>query len=73
MENSTIAQRIGTAFDSSPRSLSMDILIDEGHLKVTVGKTFALSEVRQAHEYGHGRGRIVLQITDESEDTFATE
>jgi NADPH:quinone reductase-like Zn-dependent oxidoreductase len=43
-------------------------LIDEGHLKVTVGKTFALSEVQQAHEYSqsdHGRGRIVLCIVEE--------
>ncbi len=49
-------------------------LIDEGHLKVTAGKTFPLSRVQQAHEYGqssHGRGRIVLQIADEAEDTFA--
>jgi NADPH:quinone reductase-like Zn-dependent oxidoreductase len=40
--------------------------IDEGYLKVTAGRTFALSEAQQAHEYGqssHGRGRIVLQIT----------
>lgn len=40
-------------------------LINEGHLKVTAGKTFPLSDVQQAHEYsrsGHGRGRIVLQI-----------
>jgi NADPH:quinone reductase-like Zn-dependent oxidoreductase len=49
-------------------------LIDEGQLKVTVGKTFALSEAQQAHEYGqssHGRGRIVLQIVDGAENTFA--
>lgn len=49
-------------------------LIDEGHLKVTAGKTFALSEVQQAHEYGqssHGRGRIVLQIVDGAQNTFA--
>jgi NADPH:quinone reductase-like Zn-dependent oxidoreductase len=49
-------------------------LIDEGHLKVTAGKTFPLSEVQQAHTYGqggHGRGRIVLQIADEAESTFA--
>ena len=49
-------------------------LIDEGRLKVTAGKTFPLSEVQQAHEYsrsGHGRGRIVLQIADEAESTFA--
>ncbi|GHO50560.1 NADP-dependent oxidoreductase [Ktedonospora formicarum] len=40
-------------------------LIEKGHLKVTVGKIFALSEVQKAHELsqsGHGRGRIVLQI-----------
>ncbi|HZR43973.1 MAG TPA: NADP-dependent oxidoreductase [Ktedonobacteraceae bacterium] len=64
---------------SQPSSVILQMLtrlIDEGHLKVTVGKTFALSEVRQAHEYGqngHGRGRIVLQIADEREDTFAAE
>ena len=49
-------------------------LIDEGQLKVTVGKTFSLSEAQQAHEYGqssHGRGRIVLQIVDGEENTFA--
>jgi NADPH:quinone reductase-like Zn-dependent oxidoreductase len=48
--------------------------IDEGRIKVTAGKTFPLSEVQQAHEYsrsGHGRGRIVLQIADEAENTFA--
>lgn len=42
-------------------------LIDEGHLKVTVGKTFSLSEVRQAHkdsQSGHGRGRIVLRVVE---------
>jgi len=42
-------------------------LIDEGHLKVTTGKTFPLSEVQQAHEYGqrgHGRGRIVLRVVE---------
>jgi NADPH:quinone reductase-like Zn-dependent oxidoreductase len=49
-------------------------LIDEGHLKVTAGKTFALSQVQRAHEYGqnsHGRGRIVLQIASGSENTFS--
>ncbi len=49
-------------------------LIDEGHLKVTTGRIFPLSEAQQAHEHGqggHGRGRIVLQIADEREDTFA--
>ena len=40
-------------------------LIEEGHLKVTAGKTFPLNEAQQAHEYsqlGHGRGRIVLTV-----------
>ncbi len=49
-------------------------LIDEGRIKVTAGKAFPLSEVQQAHEYGqsgHGRGRIVLQIADEAENTSA--
>jgi NADPH:quinone reductase-like Zn-dependent oxidoreductase len=43
-------------------------LVDEGHLKVPVGKTFSLSEVREAHEYaqsGQGRGRIVLRVAEE--------
>lgn len=54
---------------SAPGSLqTISQLIDEGYLKVPVGRTFPLSEVQQAHEYsqrGHGRGRIVLQIADE--------
>jgi NADPH:quinone reductase-like Zn-dependent oxidoreductase len=40
-------------------------LIEEGPVRVIVGKTFPLHEARQAHELsqsGHGRGRIVLQI-----------
>jgi NADPH:quinone reductase-like Zn-dependent oxidoreductase len=43
-------------------------LIEEGQLRVTVGKTFALSEARQAHEEserGHGQGRIVLRVVEE--------
>ncbi len=43
-------------------------LVDEGHLKVPVGKTFSLSEVQEAHEYaqsGQGRGRIVLRVAEE--------
>ncbi len=46
-------------------------LIEEGRLKVTVGKTFALSQARHAHEEsqrGHGRGRIVLHIVEEGRD-----
>ncbi|MCB0177766.1 MAG: NADP-dependent oxidoreductase [Anaerolineae bacterium] len=44
-------------------------LIDEGQVKAVVGQTFPLRQVRQAHELsqsGHGRGRIVLQITDKA-------
>ncbi len=40
-------------------------LIDEGQVKVEVGKTFPLSEAAQAQklsESGHGRGRIVIHI-----------
>lgn len=40
-------------------------LIEEGHIKITTGRIFPLSAVRQAHEYGlrgHGRGRIVLVV-----------
>ena len=40
-------------------------LIDEGQVKVTVSKTFPLSEAAQAQklsESGHGRGRIVIHI-----------
>jgi len=42
-------------------------LLEEGQLKAIVGKTFPLHEARQAHELsqtGHGRGRIVLHITE---------
>jgi NADPH:quinone reductase-like Zn-dependent oxidoreductase len=40
-------------------------LLEAGKLKPFVGRTFALSEVRQAHELGqtgHGRGRIILNL-----------
>jgi NADPH:quinone reductase-like Zn-dependent oxidoreductase len=40
-------------------------LIDEGQVKVVIGKTFPLSEAGKAQELsqgGHGRGRIVLHI-----------
>ena len=43
-------------------------LADAGYLKVPVGKTFALSEVQQAHAYaqsGQGRGRFVLRVVEE--------
>jgi NADPH:quinone reductase-like Zn-dependent oxidoreductase len=53
--------------------LSRDLLqtiaqmIDKKQVRAIVGKTFSLTEVRQAHELsqgGHGRGRIVLHIAD---------
>jgi NADPH:quinone reductase-like Zn-dependent oxidoreductase len=42
-------------------------LIDEGLLKVPEGSTFPLSLAQQAHEHsqrGHGRGRLVLRVTN---------
>lgn len=42
-------------------------LIDEGKVKVTLAKIFSLNDAKQAHQLsqsGHGRGRIVLHITD---------
>jgi NADPH:quinone reductase-like Zn-dependent oxidoreductase len=42
-------------------------LADEGYLKVPVGKSFALSEVQQAHadaQSGQGRGRFVLRVVE---------
>ncbi len=42
-------------------------LIDEGKIKTAVYRVFALGEAQQAHvlsQTGHGRGRIVLHITD---------
>jgi NADPH:quinone reductase-like Zn-dependent oxidoreductase len=47
---------------------TLTLLIEEGHLRVTVGKTFELRDVQQAHEdgqRGHVRGRIVLRIMNE--------
>lgn len=43
-------------------------LMATGAVKTAVARTFALSEVRQAHalsETGHGRGRIVLDLSSE--------
>ncbi len=71
------ARGVRAMMSRGPASVPLETLtrlVDEGHLKVTAGKTFALSEVQQAHEYGqssHGRGRIVLQIADGAENTFA--
>jgi NADPH:quinone reductase-like Zn-dependent oxidoreductase len=42
-------------------------LLAEGQIQTVVGKTFLLSEARQAHELsqqGHGRGRVILHIAD---------
>ena len=43
-------------------------LVEEGFLKVPVGKTFALREAAQSHEYaqsGQGCGRFVLRVREE--------
>jgi len=50
---------------SSERLQAIAQLIDEGQLKVTLGRIFPLREASLAHELsqiGHGRGRIVLHI-----------
>lgn len=42
-------------------------LIVAGHVKATIGGSFALDAARQAHEWvqtGHGRGRIILHVAD---------
>jgi NADPH:quinone reductase-like Zn-dependent oxidoreductase len=42
-------------------------LVEAGIIKPVVGKVFPLSQARQAQELsqtGHGRGRIILRITD---------
>lgn len=42
-------------------------LIEEGKLMINIEQSFALEDVRQAHEKsqtGHGRGRIVLRLRD---------
>src|SRR5712691_8395620 len=50
---------------SSERLQTIAQLIDEGRVKVTLGRIFPLREASLAHELsqsGHGRGRIVLHI-----------
>jgi NADPH:quinone reductase-like Zn-dependent oxidoreductase len=40
-------------------------LLEQGKLKVQIGKVFPLQEARKAHvlcETGHGRGKIILTI-----------
>ena len=52
---------------SSERLQTIAQLIDEGQLKVTLGRIFPLPEASLAHalsQSGHGRGRIVLHIAD---------
>jgi len=52
---------------SSERLQTIAQLIDEGQLKVTLGRIFLLPEASLAHalsQSGHGRGRIVLHIAD---------
>jgi NADPH:quinone reductase-like Zn-dependent oxidoreductase len=78
-QEEALARGIHAAFIRNQYSrellLTLTRLIDEGRLKVTAGKTFSLNEVQLAHEYsrgGHGRGRIVLQIADEVENSLAS-
>jgi NADPH:quinone reductase-like Zn-dependent oxidoreductase len=70
------AQALGVRalMSRGPASVSLETLtqlIEEGHLRVTVGMTFALRDVQQAHEAGqrgHGRGKIVLRILNEQNE-----
>jgi NADPH:quinone reductase-like Zn-dependent oxidoreductase len=78
-QEEALARGIHAAFIRNQYSrellLTLTRLIDEGRLKVTAGKTFSLNEVQLAHECsrgGHGRGRIVLQIADEVENSSAS-
>ena len=59
--------RLGMAQGQPTTELLTEIgrLIDEGRLKVEVGKVFPLENAADAHalsETGHGRGRIVLEV-----------
>ncbi|MBO0777629.1 MAG: NADP-dependent oxidoreductase [Ktedonobacteraceae bacterium] len=52
-------------FPSSSLLQTIAGLIDQGHVKVAIARTFPLHEARLAHELsqtGHGRGRIILHI-----------
>ena len=47
-------------------------LIDAGRVKTLVGKVFSLAQVAEAHyemQYGHVRGKLVLEIRKDSERT----
>ena len=60
--------RAVSAGRASPDTLKqVSELIEAKQLKPVVGELFPLAEARQAHELsqtGHGRGRIILNITD---------
>lgn len=54
-------------FPSSVLLQTIAQLIIEDKIKVTVAQTFPLYEANLAHalsQRGHGRGRIVLHVTD---------
>jgi NADPH:quinone reductase-like Zn-dependent oxidoreductase len=68
-----LAQELGirainnAVFPTSEHLRQIVQLIDVGHVKPAIRRTFALHEAPQAHELsqtGHGRGRIVLHIAD---------
>jgi NADPH:quinone reductase-like Zn-dependent oxidoreductase len=55
------------ALPNSELLLTIANLIETGHVKPVIMRTFALQEAPQAHtlsQTGHGRGRIVLRIGD---------
>ncbi len=56
-----------TRLASGKDLVSIAHLMETGHVKAVIARTFPFHEVRQAHELcqtGHGRGRIVLRIAD---------
>ncbi|MEW9701724.1 NADP-dependent oxidoreductase [Paenibacillus sp. SI8] len=67
------AHELGIRAMRSSLATSQDLadiaqLIDEGVVKTFIERTFSISEAKQAHEWsqrGHGRGRIVLRISEE--------
>ncbi len=58
-------------FPSSNLLTTIAQLMAEGTVKTVVAREFSLDEARQAHELcqtGHGRGRIVLRIANDSKN-----
>lgn len=69
-QEAALARGVRALMSRGPASVpfqTLSQLVEESHLTVTVGKTFALGEAQQAHEEGQrgrGRGRIVLRVIE---------